>query len=382
MKGTVLPSSDQQAGFTLGGPIIRNKVHFFASCEMRTQPAHGGAGAADSRAKIFEMPLNTVQGNTLANFDFQQSPKNSYTFRVQRWTSDNPQAISSGNSHPNAAESDRFLRDQPVRHLVARREQPHGASGARRRQPVLVVHADPLPFNSEPFYNAPFGVPVFQFPNLTLGGQQNEPNYTWQTEYSARGDVTMHRGRHELKFGAEFLKDADTKVWDLNRRGTFVFNKQPSAAILEADFPAATWNQPLSWNISNLQPYLQEYDVFFNPNNYLVDVPRPYSAAWFGDNWQMSNDLTVNLGIRYDLDLDGLNPPGVTNTPIMINDGFYPAGNYGYQTGVKALNDFGAPASRGTSAATARSSSAAAWASTTTSPSRTSRIASSSTTDR
>ena len=126
-----------------------------------------------------------------------------------------------------------------------------------------------------PFYNAPFGVPVFQFPNLTLGGQQNEPNYTWQTEYSARGEMTSHRGRHELKFGAEFLKDTDTKVWDLNRRGTFVFNKQPSAAMLEADFPAATWNQPLSWNISNLQPYLQEYDVFFNPNNYLVDVPRP-----------------------------------------------------------------------------------------------------------
>ena len=69
--------------------------------------------------------------------------------------------------------------------------------------------------------------------------------------------------------------------------------------------------------------------------------PGLYSAAWFGDNWQMTSDLTVNLGLRYDLDLDGLNPPGVTNTPIMINDGFYPAGNYGYQTGVKDLTDFG-----------------------------------------
>ena len=53
------------------------------------------------------------------------------------------------------------------------------------------------------------------------------------------------------------------------------------------------------------------------------------------------NNLTVNLGLRYDLDLDGLNPPGVSNVPIQINDGFYPAGNYGYQTGVTFKTGFG-----------------------------------------
>jgi len=70
--------------------------------------------------------------------------------------------------------------------------------------------------------------------------------------------------------------------------------------MLEADFPAATWNNPNAWNISNLQPYLQEYDVFFNPNNYLVNVPRPYTGAWFGDNWRITNSLTINLGLRYE----------------------------------------------------------------------------------
>ncbi len=75
----------------------------------------------------------------------------------------------------------------------------------------------------------------------------------------------------------------------------------------------------------------------------VVDVPRPYTGAWIGDTWRVTGNLDSikSMCLRYDLDLDGLNPPGVKNVPIYINDGFYPAGNYGYQTGVKDLTDFG-----------------------------------------
>ena len=87
-------------------------------------------------------------------------------------------------------------------------------------------------------------MPVFQFPNLTLGGQQNFPNYSWMKQYPARLEMNWHAGKHEIKFGGEFLKDRHTKVWDLNRRGTFTFNRQPSTAILEAAFPQDAWDDP------------------------------------------------------------------------------------------------------------------------------------------
>jgi hypothetical protein len=340
VKRTVLPYSDQQTGFTLGGPIIRDKMHFFGSYEYERNPLTAVLTPPALPSQSFELPSNTVQGSYLGKVDYQQSAKNTYSVRFQRWTSSNPQSISSGSSDPNAAESDLYYSTN----LFG--TWSHVASNNLLMQLQLGLdrfswYNDPLPSNSTQFYNAPFGVPVFQFPNLTLGGQQNEPNYTWQNEYSSRLAVTWHAGRHEMKFGGEFLADRDTKVWDLNRRGTFVFNKQPPTAVLEADFPAATWNNPLAWNISNLKPYVQEYDVFFNPNNYLVNVPRPYSGAWVGDTWRVTNSLTVNLGLRYDLDLDGLNPPGVRNVPIYIDNHFYPAGNYGYQTGVRDLTDFG-----------------------------------------
>ena len=123
---------------------------------------------------------------------------------------------------------------------------------------------DPIPSNTLPFHSTPFGVPVFQFPTLSLGGQQNYPNYTWQDNFQGRLDVNWHKGKHELKFGGEVQKDRDTKVWDLNRRGTYVFKTLPPAAILNAAFPQDSWNNPTAWKIDPLLPFLQEFDIFFN----------------------------------------------------------------------------------------------------------------------
>ncbi|MGC4049054.1 MAG: TonB-dependent receptor [Paludibaculum sp.] len=73
--------------------------------------------------------------------------------------------------------------------------------------------------------------------------------------------------------------------------------------------------------------------------DYLIDIPRPTWAAWFGDNWRISNSLSVNYGIRYDVDYGATNPPGVTPTVIMINNG-KESGDFGYKTGIRDLNNF------------------------------------------
>ncbi len=105
-------------------------------------------------------------------------------------------------------------------------------------------YQDAIPSNDVPFHNTPFIVPTFQFPNLSIGGQPNYPNDTWQNTYSSRLDVNWHLGQHETKFGGEFLRVRDTKDWDLNRRGTYVFNKQPSTADARGRLPGRRLEQP------------------------------------------------------------------------------------------------------------------------------------------
>jgi hypothetical protein len=172
---------------------------------------------------------------------------------------------------------------------------------------------------------------------LTIGGASNYPNDTWQNTYSARLDVNWHLAKHDTKFGAEFLRVRDTKVWSLNRRGIYTFSTRPSDAELERRFPAEAWNNPQAWDISGLEPYLQNFTINFNPD-YLIDVPRPTLALWYGDNWRVADNLSVNFGVRYDADWGATDPPWVTPNVIMINNG-RESGDFGYKTGIRDLNN-------------------------------------------
>ena len=66
--------------------------------------------------------------------------------------------------------------------------------------------------------------------------------------------MNWHTGTHDIKFGGEFLKDRDTKVWSLNRRGTYVFNTPAvRRRFSSAAFPADAWDDPARWDISGLR---------------------------------------------------------------------------------------------------------------------------------
>ena len=332
----VLPFENQQAGGTLGGPIVRNRAHFFASYEYERQPADVFLAPTRLPTQTFQFETKDVNKNYLGRVDYQLSSKNSLTVRGQRWSFDNPFQISSGTAHPSTAEQLRQRTNNVIGTLTR----------SISNQLMIQMHGgyngfswfnDAIPSNDAQFYDTPFFVPQINFPGLTLGGQANYPNYTWQDTYSARMDVTWHRGSHDAKFGSEFLRVRDTKDWSLNRRGTYVFNTRPSDAELERRFPADAWNDPSRWDISGLEPYLQRFDINFHPD-YKVDTPRPTLGLWFGDNWRATNNLSINFGVRWDADWGATNPPWVEDRVILINNGLE-TGDFGFKSGIRDLNN-------------------------------------------
>jgi hypothetical protein len=332
----VLPFQNQQVGGTLGGPIVRDRAHFFGSYEYEREPGTAFLQPTRLPTQTFQFGTKSVNKNYLGRADFQLSNANSFTVRGQRWEFENPFQISSGASHPSTAEQ-----------LVQRSTNVFGTwAHVVNTNLLMELHGgyngfawfnDAIPSNDVQFYSTPFFVPQIQLPGLTLGGQRNYPNYTWQDTLSSRLDVSSHRGRHEMKMGAEFLRVKDTKNWSLNRRGTYVFSTRPSDAELERRFPADAWDDPTRWDISGLEPYLQRFDINFHPD-YIVDTPRPTVALWFGDNWRMTDNLSVNVGVRYDADWGATNPPFVIDNVIMIDNGFE-SGDFGYKTGIRDLNN-------------------------------------------
>ena len=105
VTGKVLPFENQQAGVTLGGPIIQNKMHFFGSYEYERQPATAFLAptrlpAPDLRSSRRSRSTRTIwAGSTI-----RLSSTNTFTVRGQRWAFDNPFVISSGTAHPSTAE--------------------------------------------------------------------------------------------------------------------------------------------------------------------------------------------------------------------------------------------------------------------------------------
>ena len=81
VKNVVLPYSDQQTGFTLGGPVMRDKVHFFGSYEYERNPSTAVLTPTALPNQTWSLPSNTIQNNYLARGDYQQSAKNNFSVR-------------------------------------------------------------------------------------------------------------------------------------------------------------------------------------------------------------------------------------------------------------------------------------------------------------
>jgi hypothetical protein len=336
IAGVVLPFQNQQAGGTVGGPIILNRAHFFASYEYEREPATAFLAPTRLPNQTFQFETKSINKNLLGRVDYQISPSDSVSARVQRWEFDNPFDISSGTAHPSTAEQ---LRQRSTNvagtwtHVVSQDmilQVQGGYNG-------FSWFNDAIPSNDTQFYQTPYFVPQIQFPSLTLGGQRNYPNYTWQDTYSGRADITWNASNHDVRVGGEYLRVSDTKNWSLNRRGTYVFSTRPSDAELERRFPADAWNDPSRWDLSGLEGNLQRFDINFHPD-YIVDIPRPTLGLWFGDNWTVTPNLSINMGVRYDADWGATNPPFVTDTEILIDNGIE-SGDFGYKTGIRDLNN-------------------------------------------
>jgi hypothetical protein len=136
-------------------------------------------------------------------------------------------------------------------------------------------------------------------PKITINGF----DYVGATQPLGRIDTTGHitdsltytRGRHQLKFGGEYRRARLDVFYNINKRGTFVFDGTRG--------PWAT-DSSVSGNLRSLADFLAGY-----PSNssgaviVLGQLQRDYhqnsSDFWAHDTLQVSPTLSVNFGVRY-----------------------------------------------------------------------------------
>jgi hypothetical protein len=296
----VLPYSNQQVGGAVGGPLVRDKLHYFLSYEYEREPNTILTSPSALPGQSFSFDTKLTQASFLGRADYQWTPNDHLTSRASYWDWKNPFTQVSGTEHPSQAAT----RSRKAVNVVGSWSR---VIGPEVLQEVKVGYSH-FDWKNLLTGEGPQNSPNYVFPGLIVGQRRNYPQEFFQNTYSFRYDLSLHKGSHDWKIGGEFLRWHDTGQWQLLSRGEFLFNSLP--ADIARRVPADAWNDPSRWDFSGLDATVRQFDQNFG--DWTIDIPRPTYGLWIGDTWAVSNRVTLNYGVRYDLDWGAIAPPHIT----------------------------------------------------------------------
>jgi hypothetical protein len=324
----VLPYSNQQLGGSFGGPIVRDRLHYFASYEYEREPGTHFSSPSTLPGQTFTTSYENGQKSLLARVDGQISSSSRVSIRGSRWTWENPFVLGV-NGHPSNASVQTKAANNILGSLT------HVPPGSNK------VHQFRVGYNNFDWTNAPLpemvGTPQYDFPGLSIGAPYNFPQHPRQNNWEGRYDLNWTRGSHDMKFGAEYLHVQHSGDWYIQAVGRYTMSSVPSN--LGALVPAGAALDPSQWNLAGLSPQTLRFDQNYSYSGWenIIDSPRPTFAVWFGDNWRATSSLTINYGVRWDADPNLASAPNVKEGAIIVDTGV-PADMGAYSPGPQ---DFG-----------------------------------------
>ena len=338
----VLPFSNQQVGGSFGGPIVKDRIHYFGTYEFERQPTTLFIQPTGYRATV-SIPTLRRHHRSLGRVDYQLGANDHLSTRITHYIDDDPAGGVLGAEHPGRLS--RLGKDNFAVTGNWARVFTQNTVGELKLG-YFYYHWNHTPAAAVPL------TPAYAFPLIQIGARTNYPEEFWQKMPSVRYDLSLHRGNHDFKIGGEFLKDRHTGWWQNFGRGIFNFATNPPD--IERRFPLHAWNDASQWDLTGLDPFVRDFVRFFaqeggqeqgacpNPEgcgNWSLDIPRPAWGFWIGDTWRASSKLTLNLGIRWDVDWGASAPPLVEETDILIDNGLFQE-NVGYRNDIRDLNNW------------------------------------------
>jgi hypothetical protein len=304
-----------QYGGTIGGPIVKDKTHFFFAYEGTKEkqfltvnakglwPQYEGTFLSDQTRWTYNAKLNHQISQAQSLF-FRYGAEDEYRPII---TAGGTTAVT--NSFDFAVPrksavlghtwviSSRSLNDARFQYAYAKYEVSPPYS-----------HGDwePADFTAR----LPLCTPIFQYPSINVGGCGNAqmgPESRWQVKDDFSYLMHAWGGTHQWKMGADF-----------------------SSVPFEGDLtnsPQGQWSFPKDtvYNVNDPTTYPTSYN---NSLPTYANIPTKTFAGYIQDDWQAASGLTLNLGVRYDLQKGSFNEdlPGLLSSiqSKLGRDGLFP----------------------------------------------------------
>jgi hypothetical protein len=272
-------------GGTFGGPIIRDRMHFFGSLE-RVLIDRGASLVFPSRPDLnWSSTTQDRVWNTLVRVDNQISPNHTWGARWLREASpQRNQAIGQVTPAAIREENDKDQTFQAHLNSVFSNTKVNTLRAVWTQEDV--AFANPC-FNGNG-RNQGACAPTLAFQTFTdqqSSVAQARVNDAYQIEDTFSWFIPGKRGDHDLKFGVQYeYVQADNTAQD-NLNGTFSFGQN---------------NAP--FDPANPRTYPDRFSIRV-PGAGGVLQKAHYVSAFAQDKWKVNGRLTVTAGLRYDVEI-------------------------------------------------------------------------------
>jgi outer membrane receptor protein involved in Fe transport len=296
-----------QFGGSLGGPILRDRAHFFGAFERTQQDTFqvvNTLGLFPQEDGTFTTPYreNLLTGKVTTNLSASQYLAVRYgrNTNSQPYGADARTPVSGWGTSTNEFNS-----------INANHNWVVGANGLNEFIFQYADFANAISANSLD--------PQISFPNgVSIGQNTNTPQQTQQKKWQFRDDFTWHATGmgglgHDFKTGVNFINQPRLFITFNTGTGDYAYTLGEN----RLDAPVTT--------------------VSRNGGAAEANIPNWQLGLYFQDDWRLNDRLTLNLGVRYDY-IDGYAIDQSLNPNYVILQNAARAGRF---DGQRAFREFG-----------------------------------------
>jgi hypothetical protein len=324
------PQHRYHFGGSAGGPIIKDKFFFFGAYEQKREPTKIGVDAntltelslLPLASPVRELPTTYIDHLLSLKFDHHISSKQSMYYRYgrQRWTVPNDQLGNPFNSDGSGGTNNtNQFHDFVVSHDYSLSTSKVNSFTFHFQDFVNAISARPLNSFTLPITGGGtatnpeicfFGFCGDGLPEFEIGNNANVPQQTLIRKYQFRDDFAWTRGRHNMKFGGNWIYNAKLG-------GNFFF----SGTGYQMNFDSPTTPSTIAatcptFNCTASAIGLTELLSTGGQGDF---KQRPHQLAfYYQDDFKVTPRLTLNLGLRWDANIRFLGQQ-LTGDPLTSN---------------------------------------------------------------